>query len=130
MRSCRPLRFFRVGDAVPNSGTTAGYEERATFFVSLVKNGLAAQNTWTAAAALEEEMYTRKEWDKHEILGSSRSWNTGGLCFGIRAVKAKSCRVEENTDHSAVFLDRDMSKEEKQHTNKTNIKNWKPSPLW
>ena len=42
-------------------------------------------------------------------------------------VKAKCCRVEENTfmstDHEAVFLETDMSKEKKKHTNKTKIKN-------
>ena len=36
----------------------------------MTKNGLLAQNTWTAAAAPQEEMYTRREWDKHEILGN------------------------------------------------------------
>ena len=53
----------------------------------------------------------------------SHGWNTG-----------ESCRVEENTfmstDHKAVFLETDMSKEGKEHTNKTSIKRWKPSPQW
>ena len=50
---------------------TAGDEERTTFFVNVVtKNGLVTQNTRTAAAAPQEEMYTWKEWDRHEILGN------------------------------------------------------------
>ena len=35
-----------------------------------------------------------------------------------------------STDHKAVFLETDMSKEGKEHTNKTSIKRWKPSPQW
>ena len=52
---------FREGDAVLNSDMTAGDEERATLFVNVMsKNGLVAQNTWTAAAALQGEMYTKE----------------------------------------------------------------------
>ena len=62
---------FRVGYAIPNSDLTTGDEQRAICFVNfMIKNGLAAQNTWTAAAAPQEEMYTGREWDKHEIMGN------------------------------------------------------------
>ena len=41
----------RVGYEVPHSDMTAGDEEMATFMVNfMAKNGLVAQNTWTAAA--------------------------------------------------------------------------------
>ena len=62
---------FSVGDAVPNSDVMAGNEERTTFFLNfMTKNGLVAQNSWTATAAPQEDMYTRREWDEHEILGN------------------------------------------------------------
>ena len=76
-------------------------------------------------------MYTRREWDKHEI--------TGNLAVGTKVtsetVEAQSCRIEENafmnTAHKAVFLEaEDMSKEGKKHANKPNINNWKFSPQW
>ena len=76
---------FRVGNAVPNSDMTAGDEERTTFFVNVVaKNGLVAQNTRTAAAAPQAEMYTRKRVEQTRDTGQSHSWNTGGLDFEIR----------------------------------------------
>ena len=60
----------------------------------MTKNGLLAQNTSTAAAA-PEDMYTRREWDKHEILGN--------LAVGTQMKVAES---EENTfmstEHKAV----------------------------
>ena len=125
---------FRVGDAVPNNDMSAGDEERANFFVNfMTKKGLVAQNTWTEATAPQEEMYTSREWDKHEM-GNLAVGTLVDCVLTSGTVKVKSCRVEENTfmstDHKAVFLGTDMSKEEKKHTNKTNIKNWKVSPQW
>ena len=76
---------FRVGNAVPNSDMTAGDEERTTFFVNfMAKNGLVAQNTRTAAAAPQGDMYTRKRMGQTRDTGQSHSWNTGGLDFEIR----------------------------------------------
>ena len=111
------------------------WQETATFFENfMTKNGLVAQNTWTAAAAPQEEMYTRREWDKHEILVNLAVGTQVDYVLTIETVKAKSCRVEENTfistDHKAVFLETDMSKKGKEHTNKISIKHWKPSPQW
>ena len=77
---------FSVGDAVPNSDMMAGNEERTTFFLNfMTKNGLVAQNSWTATAASQEDMYTRREWDEHEILGN--------LAVGTQAQR-KGCRYE------------------------------------
>ena len=125
---------FRVGDAVPNIDMTAGDEDSANFCVSfMAKNGLVALSTWNAAAAPpQEEMYTMKEWDKHERLGNLAVRTQ--VDHVLETAKDKSCRVEENTfmstDLKAVFLETDMSKEEKNHTKKTNIRKWKPSPQW
>ena len=64
----------QMASAVPNSDMTAGDQERATFFVNFIaKSGSVAQNTWTAAAAPQEELYTWKEWDKHNMLGNQIS---------------------------------------------------------
>ena len=50
---------------------TARDEERATFFVNfMAKNGLVAQNTRTAAAAPQEEMYTRKRVEQTRDTGN------------------------------------------------------------
>ena len=74
-------------------------------------------------------MYTRKEWDKHEILGNHAVGTQVDYVLTSETVKAKSCRLVENTfmstNHKAVFPETVMCKEEKKHTNKTNIKNWK-----
>ena len=76
---------FSVENAVPNSDMTAGDEERTTFFVNVVaKNGLVAQNTRTAAAAPQADMYARKRVEQTRDTGQSHSWNTGGLDFEIR----------------------------------------------
>ena len=62
---------FRVGYAIPHSDMTAGDEERAIFLVNfMAKNGLASQYIWNAAAPPQEEMHTKKEWDKREIMGN------------------------------------------------------------
>ena len=62
---------FRVGSAVLDKDMTAVDEEGTTYFENLItKNGLVAKKTWTAAAASQEEMYTRREWDKNEMLGN------------------------------------------------------------
>ena len=64
-------------DAVPNNVAAAHDEERTTyFFVNIMtKSGLVAQNTRLATRAPQEEMYTRKEWDTHEIVGKLLFWN-------------------------------------------------------
>ena len=52
-------------------------EERANLFVNfmtMTMSGLVAQDTWTAARAPQEDMYTRKEWDKHETLRILAVW--------------------------------------------------------
>ena len=99
----------------------------------MAKNGLVALNTWTAAAAPQEEMHTRKERDKHEILENLAVGTQ--VDYVLETVKAKSCRVEENTfmstDLKAVFLETDKSKEEKRSRQmKTHIRNRKVSPQW
>ena len=117
---------FRVGYAVPHSDMTAGDEERTTFFVNfMAKIGVVAQTTWTVAAP-QEEMYSRREWDKHEMLDNLAVGTQVDYGLTSETVKAKSCRIEENTfmstDQKAVFLETDMSKEGTKHTHKTNIK--------
>ena len=119
---------FRVEYAVPHSDMSAREEERATFFVNVMaKNGLAAQNIWTSTAAPKEDMHTRKDWDKQEVMGNLTLATQVDTILTSETVKAKSCRVEENTftstDHKAGFQETDTSKEEKKRANKTNIKN-------
>ena len=107
---------------------TAGDEESATYFVNfMTKNGLVAQHTWTAAAAPREEMCTRREWDKHEILGNLAVGTRGGLCFDVRDSQSETLqnRTEHVHEHrlQSSFLG-NMSKEEKKHATKTNIRSW------
>ena len=68
-------------------------------------------------------------WDNHEIFGNLAVGAQVHYVLTLETVKAKSCRVGENTfmntGHEAVFLETDISKEGK--INKTYIKNWKPS---
>ena len=81
---------------------------------------------------------TRRNAHKEKVgqtrdTGQSHSWNTGGLCFDIRdsqnqKLQSRGKHTFMSTDHVVVFLETDMSKEVKKHTNKTHIKHWNPSP--
>ena len=93
---------FRVGYAIPNSDITTGDEQRAICFVNfMIKNGLAAQNTWTAAAAPQEEMCTGRESGTNTRYCAISWLEHRWTIFDV-------CRIEENTfmstDHKSVFL--------------------------
>ena len=83
-----------LGRRTQSQTATANDEGRSTYFVT--KSGLVAQNTRTAARAAQGEVKTRKEWDKHEILGIVAVGTQVDDVLTTEAVKAKSCRFAGN----------------------------------
>ena len=105
---------------------TEGDEEIATFFVNfMTKNGLVGRNTWAAAAAPQEKMYTRREWDKPEMLGNLAVGKLVDFVLTSETVQDKSCSVDENTfmrDHKAVSWKQTVSKKKRSTQTKRTSK--------